>query len=135
MFVPLFVLAALQIPDKIQTWLLYHNALSEGVLIDTILKQARRTQKSELDMHASMTMESNAESIVELKRKLDEQQQVISRLLKNNNASSHIQDVFSSGLPAAELTTTSGKTQKPKKPTENGAPIDGQAFLGRGPIG
>ena len=107
MFVPLFVLAALQIPDKIQTWLLYHNALSEGVLIDTILKQARRTQKSELDMHASMTMESNAESIVELKRKLDEQQQVISRLLKNNNASSHIQDVFSSGLPAAELTTVS----------------------------
>jgi hypothetical protein len=41
---PLFALAALQLPDKIQTWLLYHNALSEGVLIDTILKQARRQQ-------------------------------------------------------------------------------------------
>jgi len=47
MFLPLFVLAALQLPDKIQTWLLYHNALSEGVLIDTILKQARRSQQSD----------------------------------------------------------------------------------------
>jgi len=46
MFAPLFALAALQLPDKVQTWLLYHNALSEGVLIDTILKQARRSQQS-----------------------------------------------------------------------------------------
>ena len=28
MFLPLFVMAALQIPDKIQTWLLYHNGES-----------------------------------------------------------------------------------------------------------
>ena len=45
MFLPLFVMAALQIPDKIQTWLLYHNALNEGVLIDTILKQARKSHQ------------------------------------------------------------------------------------------
>ena len=49
MFIPLFVLAILQIPDRIQTWLLYHNALSEGVVIDRILEKARYAQARDLD--------------------------------------------------------------------------------------
>ena len=83
MFIPLLVLAALQIPDKIQTWLLYHNALSEGVLIDTILKQARQTQKTDMEGHATglaMT-EPSSQAIAELRSKVDEQQQMLGRLL------------------------------------------------------
>lgn len=45
-FIPLFLLAALQIPSHIQTWLLYHNALSSNVVVSDILRYARRTQES-----------------------------------------------------------------------------------------
>jgi len=45
-FVPLFVLAALQIPSMIQTWLLYHNALSTNVVVSDILKYARKSKDS-----------------------------------------------------------------------------------------
>eukprot|EP00615_Pteridomonas_danica_P011666 CAMPEP_0114334276 /NCGR_PEP_ID=MMETSP0101-20121206/4269_1 /TAXON_ID=38822 ORGANISM="Pteridomonas danica, Strain PT" /NCGR_SAMPLE_ID=MMETSP0101 /ASSEMBLY_ACC=CAM_ASM_000211 /LENGTH=1491 /DNA_ID=CAMNT_0001465485 /DNA_START=2711 /DNA_END=7186 /DNA_ORIENTATION=+ len=84
MFIPLFLLAALQLPDKIQTWLLYHNALSEGVLIDTILKQARRSQQAE-EAQASteqVTDSSNDIALVEMKRLYDEQQRMIERLTR-----------------------------------------------------
>jgi callose synthase len=109
MFIPLLVLAALQIPDKIQTWLLYHNALSEGVLIDTILKQARQTQKTDMEGHATglaMT-EPSSQAIAELRSKVDEQQQMLGRLLVSSQPES-----------------------------ERGKPISGQGgFIGRGPIG
>eukprot|EP00531_Pseudo-nitzschia_arenysensis_P008982 CAMPEP_0116126230 /NCGR_PEP_ID=MMETSP0329-20121206/6225_1 /TAXON_ID=697910 /ORGANISM="Pseudo-nitzschia arenysensis, Strain B593" /LENGTH=2134 /DNA_ID=CAMNT_0003620307 /DNA_START=237 /DNA_END=6641 /DNA_ORIENTATION=- len=45
-FIPLFVMAALQLPSKIQTWLLYHNALSTNVVISDILKYARKSKDS-----------------------------------------------------------------------------------------
>lgn len=45
LFVILFLLAALQFPSTIQTWLLFHNALSEGVVIDDILKYARMNKE------------------------------------------------------------------------------------------
>lgn len=44
--VPLFVLAALQLPGQIQTWLLYHNALSTNVVVSDILRYARKTKES-----------------------------------------------------------------------------------------
>ena len=43
------MLAALQIPDQMQTWLLFHNALSQGVVVEDILKQARKTQETGQD--------------------------------------------------------------------------------------
>jgi callose synthase len=45
-FIPLFVLAALQLPGQIQTWLLYHNALSANVVVSDILRYARKTKDS-----------------------------------------------------------------------------------------
>jgi callose synthase len=47
LFIPLFILAALQLPHHIQTWLLYHNALSTDVVISDILRYAQKTQKSD----------------------------------------------------------------------------------------
>jgi callose synthase len=45
-FIPLFVLAVLQLPGQIQTWLLYHNALSANVVVSDILRYARKTKDS-----------------------------------------------------------------------------------------
>jgi callose synthase len=44
-FVPLFILGGLQLPGMIQTWLLYHNALSTDVVVSDILRYARKTQE------------------------------------------------------------------------------------------
>eukprot|EP00590_Aulacoseira_subarctica_P004324 CAMPEP_0172434066 /NCGR_PEP_ID=MMETSP1064-20121228/70434_1 /TAXON_ID=202472 /ORGANISM="Aulacoseira subarctica , Strain CCAP 1002/5" /LENGTH=2137 /DNA_ID=CAMNT_0013182263 /DNA_START=101 /DNA_END=6514 /DNA_ORIENTATION=- len=46
MFVPLFILSALQLPRFIQTWLLYHNALSTDVVVSDILRYARKSMDS-----------------------------------------------------------------------------------------
>jgi callose synthase len=43
LFVPLFILSALQLPRYIQTWLLYHNALSTDVVVSDILRYARKS--------------------------------------------------------------------------------------------
>lgn len=40
----LFVLGGLQFMHHIQTWLLYHNALSSGVVVSNILRYARKNQ-------------------------------------------------------------------------------------------
>jgi hypothetical protein len=45
LFLVLFIFAALQFPKDVQTWLLFHNALSQGVVIDDILKYARKSQE------------------------------------------------------------------------------------------
>jgi len=45
-FIPIFVLAGLQLPHHIQTWLLYHNALSTDVVVSDILRYAQKAQKS-----------------------------------------------------------------------------------------
>ena len=39
-------LSAIRVVDVVQTWLLFHNALSEGVVVDDILKQARQSQET-----------------------------------------------------------------------------------------
>ena len=45
-FIPLFILAILRIPHHIQSWLLYHNALSSDVVVSNILRYARKSQES-----------------------------------------------------------------------------------------
>jgi callose synthase len=68
-FIPLFVLAALQLPGMIQTWLLYHNALSTDVVVSDILRYARRTQES-----GSENAEDLTEQINELKKLVQRQE-------------------------------------------------------------
>jgi callose synthase len=69
-FIPLFILAALRLPHYIQTWLLYHNALSSDVVVSDILRYARRNQQSG---------RSNAESSHDLSEEVAELKQIIQR--------------------------------------------------------
>jgi callose synthase len=109
-FVVLFILAALQLPGLIQTWLLYHNALSSDVVVSDILRYARRSQES-----GSSTNENHddlAEQIAELKRIVQRQEQILlgsgishgSKLVSSGSTGSFV-DHFSS-IPAAQVPTS-----------------------------
>lgn len=69
LFIPLFILSALQIPNMIQTWLLYHNALSSDLRVEELLslqssdreEKQKRTTASEISSTAgSMKTEVHA---------------------------------------------------------------------------
>lgn len=105
MFLPLFLLAALQLPDKIQTWLLYHNALSEGVLIETILRQAKTTQQEAVvsasasgggkgaDGGGKGASHASVDAVEEMRRMLNQQQLVIGQLQRDLRATCSAQQV------------------------------------------
>ena len=59
----------------LQTWLLYHNALSAGVAIEDVLKYARKTKES--------AIEDADNSINDLRAQLAEQQRTIKMLLED----------------------------------------------------
>ena len=73
-FIPLFVLAALQLPGLIQTWLLYHNALSTDVVVSDILRYARRSQESG---SGGEDGEDLAEQVAELRKVVARQEQIL----------------------------------------------------------
>jgi len=66
-------LSALHVFDVIQTKLLFHNALSQGVVVDDILKQARRSQENSAP-------DADTE-LRDLRRAVDDQQRQIAQLL------------------------------------------------------
>jgi callose synthase len=72
-FVPLFLLAALQLPGLIQTWLLYHNALSTDVVVSDILRYARKSQES----GSGESTEDLLEQISDLRRLVQKQEQIL----------------------------------------------------------
>ena len=72
LFFPLFILGALQLPRHIQTWLLYHNALSSNVVVSDILRYARKTQESIAGAEA--VDEDLVEQIAELKKIVQKQE-------------------------------------------------------------
>ena len=74
LFLLLFALTLLQI-GYLQTWLLYHNALSTGVVIDDILKFARKSKEQALVVH-----EAELNVINELKVQMQEQEKLIRQL-------------------------------------------------------
>lgn len=74
-FVPLFVLAAFQLPSMIQTWLLYHNALSTNVVVSDILKYARKSKDS--GGSGEQVNEDLLEQVNELKKVVQRQGQMI----------------------------------------------------------
>lgn len=76
-FGPLFILAILQIPHHIQTWLLYHNALSSDVVVSNILRYARKSQESG---GTAAPNEDLAEQISELRKIVQKQEQMIENL-------------------------------------------------------
>lgn len=73
-FVPLFVLAALQLPGHIQTWLLYHNALSTNVVVSDILRYARKTKESG---GSGENTEDLVEQVSELRKIVQKQEQLL----------------------------------------------------------
>jgi len=73
-FIPLFIMAALQVPHYIQTWLLYHNALSNDVVVSDILRYARKNQEA---MSGSENEEDLMEQINELRRMVMKQEQML----------------------------------------------------------
>jgi len=75
-FVPLFVLGALQLPRHIQTWLLYHNALSTDVVVSDILRYARKTQETG-GSRGSAENEDLVEQVTELRKLVQKQEQML----------------------------------------------------------
>lgn len=72
-FTPLFLLGALQLPGMIQTWLLYHNALSQDVVVSDILRYARKNQES----GAGESAEDLMEQLTELKKLVQKQEDIL----------------------------------------------------------
>ena len=77
-FIPLVVLAALQLPGMIQTWLLYHNALSTDVVVSDILRYARKSQESGAAGGDSNT-DDLLEQISELRKLVQRQEQMLGK--------------------------------------------------------
>lgn len=77
-FLPLFIFAMLQIPHHIQTWLLYHNALSSDVVVSNILRYARKSQESAGGQSAPN--EDLVEQIAELRKLVQKQEQMIASI-------------------------------------------------------
>jgi len=73
-FVPLFILAALQIPSYIQTWLLYHNALSSDVVVSDILKYARKNKEAAVSGEEN---EALSEQVTELRKIVQQQEEIM----------------------------------------------------------
>ncbi len=73
-FIPLFVLAALQLPNTLQTWLLYHNALSTDVVVSDILRYAQKSKKSG---SSSADNEDLVEQVAELKKIVQKQEEML----------------------------------------------------------
>lgn len=80
-FFPLFVLSILQIPHHIQTWLLYHNALSSDVVVSNILRYARKSQESG---GTTAPNEDLVEQIAELRKIVQKQEQQMEQMGTNN---------------------------------------------------
>jgi callose synthase len=95
-FIPLFVLAALQLPGHIQTWLLYHNALSTDVVVSDILRYARKTQESS----GVEAEEDLAEQVAELRKIVQKQEQMLSQagMLSKDGFDGSLADILSSPM-------------------------------------
>eukprot|EP00527_Entomoneis_sp_CCMP2396_P004586 CAMPEP_0198149796 /NCGR_PEP_ID=MMETSP1443-20131203/48174_1 /TAXON_ID=186043 /ORGANISM="Entomoneis sp., Strain CCMP2396" /LENGTH=674 /DNA_ID=CAMNT_0043814927 /DNA_START=126 /DNA_END=2150 /DNA_ORIENTATION=+ len=75
-FIPLFILAGMQLPGMIQTWLLYHNALSADVVVSDILRYARKSQESGVSADVNDDM---VEQITDLRKMVQRQQQMLAK--------------------------------------------------------
>lgn len=74
--------------SALQTWLLYHNALSTGVAIEDILKYARSSKDKARE---ESNKEENAAVILELKRQLAAQEAQIQLLMMRSQRSSSME--------------------------------------------
>ena len=80
-FIPLLLLAALQLPHHIQTWLLYHNALSTDVVISDILRYAQKSQKAGGEKDDADLVEQ----VQELRKLVQKQEELLKAVGTPNN--------------------------------------------------
>jgi len=120
-FIPLIILAALQLPGMIQTWLLYHNALSTDVVVSDILRYARKTQESGGEANEDLT-----EQIAELKKIVQKQEQILTNagLLNEGAPSGAGMSTAPSSGSVAELLAAPVASVEPavRPPAEAGRP-------------
>lgn len=119
-FIPLFLLAALQLPGLIQTWLLYHNALSTDVVVSDILRYARRTQESG---SGGENNEDLMEQIGELRRLLQKQDQILATA-----GLTHGDKNLATSGSVAELVNTPAPPEQPSRGASSGVQTVGRAF-------
>mmetsp|Transcript_6636 Transcript_6636/g.16316 ORF Transcript_6636/g.16316 Transcript_6636/m.16316 type:complete len:2130 (+) Transcript_6636:270-6659(+) len=104
-FVPIFLLSALQLPGMIQTWLLYHNALSTNVVVSDILKYARKSKDSGGSVEAN---EDLVDQVNELKKMVHRQEKIIQTMCN----SSQEYDTSPSSSAEASVEESSQRPQK-----------------------
>jgi callose synthase len=112
-FIPLFLLAALQLPGLIQTWLLYHNALSTDVVVSDILRYARRSQESG---SSAENNEDLLEQIGELRRVVQRQEQLLATAGltagdKGITGSGSLSDLLAESSPGPPIRSASAGAQ------------------------
>ena len=113
-------LSAIRVVDVVQTWLLFHNALSEGVVVDDILKQARQSQETS-------SANGQSEEIAQLRRQVELQQRALGALLEGKgDASAYYQAAVSPPPPRSDSDSASAATW-PSAPASL-SPADAGAF-------
>merc|ERR1712032_469608 len=129
-FIPLFICAILQVPQRIQTWLLYQNALSSDVVVSNILRYARKSQESG---GTSPPNEDLVEQISELRKLVQKQEQIIENIssgdsvkfrstLKHNPSTDAITDLIT---PSSENLNINMSPYGNFRSTENRASMPG----------
>lgn len=114
-FIPLFIMAGLQLPHHIQTWLLYHNALSADVVVSDILRYAQKSQKSGGDDDEDLI-----DQVAELRKLVQKQEEMLSNAgLMNGQSAAYKRnestDAFAE-LVSPSTTDDAIEIQQPKKP-------------------
>ena len=130
-FAPLFVLAALQLPGLIQTWLLYQNALSTDVVVSDILRYARKAQES----GSGENNEELIEQISELRRIVQKQEQVLASAglttgNMNLSSSGSVADLIMGPTPEAPIRSASSNVPVSRALSMSGIDVWGNMALG-----
>lgn len=88
----------------LQTWLLYHNAISSGVEVQDILKHARTSKE---------TTHVVADEVGQLRKQVDAQQLLIRQLLEKGGpqSSTHAAAAFTAGGSGKRHAFTEGDTE------------------------
>ncbi|KAI2501724.1 1-3-beta-glucan synthase component [Fragilaria crotonensis] len=110
-FTPIFILAALQLPRHVQSWLLYHNALSSDVVVSDILRYARKSQESGGSAGENSDL---VEQVAELKRLVLKQEQLLtsSGIASGNRLATSTTTVSGSSTAAPGLLKSQGEREK-----------------------
>jgi hypothetical protein len=115
-------LSAIRVVDVVQTWLLFHNALSEGVVVDDILKQARQSQETS-------SSNGQSEEIAQLRRQVELQQRALGALLEGRgDASAYYQAAVSPPPPRSDSDSAVDGGRRPSAPASLSPPSDAAAF-------